>query len=183
MIVMIAGFIIFISAVLTLVIRVTFVRNKVPSIKTNVRIVMIIISILGIVLIFIESEHIEDFYRKITWETTDAIIVDSKIVGERAIHPQVEYSYQIDTVVYRGETDLDVPMFGGKRKKYDVAREIIKGFEAGNTIKIYYNPKNPEKSYYHIAPKWNVYGKLGLGITLLILGIFFSSFPQKQLAS
>jgi len=142
---------------------------------------MIILSILGCVLIISQSNNIIEHISRMSWNKTEALIIKSEITGERAIRPQIEYSYLIDSISYRGETDLDVPMFGGKRKKYDVASELIKGFHTGDTIMIFYNPNKPEASFYKSQIKWNIFAKLALGTLFLGIGIFFSSFYQKQL--
>jgi hypothetical protein len=174
---------ILIGIAILLIVRYTLFREKVPPINSNIRTLTIILSIIGAILTLTQSTQLQDNLQKKAWIVSDAIIIKSEIVGERAIRPQIEYVYQVDHLNYTGETDLDVPMFGGKRKKYDVARESIKNFQVGDTISIFYNPVNPEQSFYRWQIKWNVFGKLGFGFLLLLTGIFFSSFPRKRLVS
>ena len=173
---------ILIGIAISLIVRYTLFREKISPINNTIRTITILLSIIGAILTLTQTTQLQENLPKKTWIVSDAIIVKSEIVGERAIRPQIEYVYQVDSINYTGETDLDVPMFGGKRKKYDVARESIKDFQVGDTIRIFYNPVNPEQSFFKLQIKWNVFGKLGFGFLLLLTGIFFSSFPRKRLS-
>jgi len=174
---------ILIGIAISLIVRYTLFREKISPINNTIRTITILLSIIGAILTLTQTTQLQENLPKKTWIVSDAIIVKSEIVGERAIRPQIEYVYQVDSINYTGETDLDVPMFGGKRKKYDVARESIKDFQVGDTISIFYNPVNPEQSFLKWQIRWNVFGKLGFGFLLLLAGIFFSSFPRKRLVS
>lgn len=173
---------IIIGIFIPLTIRFTVFKKIITGINNIARISMIILSILGGILIIVQSKNINNSINLKNWNTTKAVILKCEIVGERSIRPQIEYIYMVDSISFRGESDLNVPMFGGKRKKYDVAHELIKEYNVGDTITISYNPNDPELSLYKRKISWDVFTKLSFGFILLILGIFFSSFPQKRLS-
>jgi len=127
--------------------------------------------VLGAWLVVLQAERMAAFSAVQGWPSVTGTVVSSKVVGERAIRPQVIYEYQVDSVTYRAESDLQVPMFGGKRKKYDVAHELVERLPAGTLVTVCYNPDSAAESA--IAPRitWDVYGKFGLGFILMIIGV------------
>jgi hypothetical protein len=100
------------------------------------------------------------------------IVTVSKVVGERAFHPHIEYEYSVSGQTYHDSTTLDLPSFGGRRSKYDAAEYIAGQYPVGKTVRVHYNPRNPVESHLRVFPSWAVYGKMSVGILLLGFGVF-----------
>ncbi|MFH1701620.1 MAG: DUF3592 domain-containing protein [Candidatus Zixiibacteriota bacterium] len=111
---------------------------------------------------------------KSSWPSVRGIIISSNIAGERAIHPDIVYEYEIQGVLYSGVSSLNTPPFGNKRKRYDIASKEIINFSVGDTINVLINPKDPSESYIKHQFTVDIYVKLALGATLLMLSGFFS---------
>jgi hypothetical protein len=69
---------------------------------------------------------------------------------------------------------MNFPGFGGRTNRIDAANKLVSQFAAGEKITVYYDPTDPSHSLLKSGPTWDIFGQLGLGITLLFLGVFFS---------
>ena len=131
----------------------------------------VIVSVIGAVLVALTIDPLIESRAVQAWPTVEGTIVVSEIVGERAIRPRIVYAYTLGDSTYRSESTLDAPMFGGKRKKYDVAEELVSQYPVGSPVTVFYNPDSITQSTLAPSVEWNVYGKLGLGILLFVLGL------------
>ncbi len=132
----------------------------------------LVIAAFGVVLAVIEIDSVIEWQRITAWPTVDGVVIESAVAGQRAIHPRVVYEYAVAGVTYVSESDLQAPMFGGKRKKYDVAKELVAEYPVGRAVTVHYDPDSAACSVLIAEVPWNVYGKLGLGITLCLLGTY-----------
>ncbi|MEZ5358819.1 MAG: DUF3592 domain-containing protein [Candidatus Zixiibacteriota bacterium] len=109
---------------------------------------------------------------KLSWPAVGAAITDVKIVGDRAFHPEVSYKYIINDSMYTGIAEIDVPGFGGKRKRMDVAEKEASDFGVGDTIYIRYAPSDPTTGYIpeHLTKPIL---QVGFGLSLVLTGAFF----------
>lgn len=127
---------------------------------------------IGVVLTLVgASELSDDLGRISTWSRTTARIVDSRVTGERAFHVEVVYRYQVDGVAYVDSAVIRQPSFGGKRKRYDVARHLVTDFVPGDDIQVLYNPVHHAQSSIEMHIFWAEYGKTGFGAILVALGV------------
>lgn len=133
-----------------------------------------IVFIIGILLIAVETKNLSVTLEEKSWNTTEGKIIKSQIIGNRAIKPMVIYEYYIEEVRYTDTSNLKVPMFGGKRKKYDVAFELISQYPKGGKVTVFYDPKEARRSTLKPGASWAVYSKLSLGLILFVVGL--SSF-------
>ncbi|NOG43900.1 MAG: DUF3592 domain-containing protein [Calditrichaeota bacterium] len=127
----------------------------------------------------------EDFkrYNEMTkWSTINGVILDGKVVGERAKRPELAYNYHVDGVTYTGYSDLATPSFGGKNYRDQSSRAVVSKYEKGDSIHVFYNPQNPEQSVLKILPKWSSYLQYGLGIIFLVLAftLLFSGLLERK---
>lgn len=111
--------------------------------------------------------------KKHQFSETKGVVLKKYIAGERAFHPEIIYQFKLDSVIYKDSTTMDPPMFGGKRKKYDVARTILEDFEIGDSVNVIYNPASPKESYLKLSVKWNQFVILFFGYLLISAGILF----------
>ena len=111
--------------------------------------------------------------QKRQWPATIAEVTDSKVLGNRAFYPQITYQFKINNNIYRKNTDLSTPGFGGKRSRYDTAEIIVSEYPQGKKVKVYYNPQDPHDSYLRIGPYWSDFVQFSFGLVLYGIGLFF----------
>lgn len=133
-------------------------------------ILFVALMMLGAVLAWEQIGPLKSVKAVGSWPSVPGTVVVSEVVGDRAIRPRVVYEYLVDSVVYRSESDLRAPMFGGKRKKYDAAEELIGDYPVGSEVTVRYNPDSAAQSTVTAFVTWDVYSKLGLAITLFAVG-------------
>lgn len=112
------------------------------------------------------------------WPAVTGTVVESRIVGERAIVPFVVYTYELDSNPYRGTSDLGTPAFGNKSKRLNEAETLLADYPVGTRVEVHYNPVDPNVSYIISAVPWNAYAQVGIwlflslssAITLVVFG-------------
>lgn len=139
-----------------------------------------LIILAGIFLMYESFINIKAAFHIRTWHKVEAEVISSSVQGDRAYSPLVIYKYTVDSKSYIDTTDLNVPMFGGKWKKYNVAETETHQYPIGKTFPIYCNPSNPHETYLHATPHWSEFGKTGFGATLIILGIVILGGMMKK---
>lgn len=95
--------------------------------------------------------------------------------------PKIIYSYTVNGTKYDSNSVIypAVSSYG-----YDKVRSIVGNLKDGDTIEIYYNPKNPKKSY--IITGKRDYSGLMIGIILVIIAVYLGyyrghlKFNKKQ---
>ncbi len=135
----------------------------------------VVITALGIWLVYSQMSLMEQYVSLRGWTSIPGVIIDSRVVGERAYRPEIVYQYAVDAISYRDSTNLDPPGFGGRNSKRDAAEGIASEYPIGKQVIIHYNPANPAESRLKITPPWSVYGKTGFGGFLFGTGLFLLS--------
>ena len=141
---------------------------------------MLILIITGAVMTVIDADEIAEGFHQRQWLHADGTIIESDISIERAIEPHITYQYSVDSISYTKTTNLFVPKFGNKRKQFDVARETTHEYHPGQQIIVYYNPVNPQQSTLKPGVPWDIYGKVGFGMCLFILGLTGLLLPSRK---
>ncbi len=138
--------------------------------------------IAGLFMIFNSTEAFDRFSEMKTWPVVTGVITDSKVVGERAKRPELDYRYTVNGKAYLGNSDLATPSFGGKNYRDQSSRAVISKFNKGDSVKVFYNPDNLEESVLKISPKWSSFMQYGLGIIFLSLafGLLFSGLLERK---
>ena len=156
-------------------------RNSIPKINTILFLVCVTALPTGLYLCYSDSMVLSSHIKRTKFPHTTGIVIKSDIVGsERAYHPEIIYQYTVGSVIYTDSSNLNSPMFGNKRKQYDVAKVTTEEYPVGKKLEVLYNPNDPSDSDLHIAPAWNVYGQIGFGMTLIILSLFGLLLPRKK---
>jgi hypothetical protein len=104
------------------------------------------------------------------WPVTEGKVVGSQVSGQRAFHPEIRYQYVVDGTSYAAVTDLEVPGFGTKSSRLNVAEKTVVEYPAGRIITVHYDPANPEVSRLRIAPSYTTFLLLTVGGFLLGAG-------------
>ncbi|TFH02997.1 MAG: DUF3592 domain-containing protein [Calditrichales bacterium] len=125
----------------------------------------------GLILIFTQENEIVSGFARQSWPTVNGRIVASEITGSRAFRPDIICLYQVKGKEYRLETDLNTPGFGHKRARKKTAEIITHEYQAGQSVRLFYNPVRPEEAYIRPGPFWSDYMKLASGVLLFILGL------------
>ena len=135
-------------------------------------IVSVIATLIGFTLVIWQDGEINNEIEKRNWKTIEGEIIESKIVGERALRTEVKYQYRTNDTTFYGISDYNIPGFGSKNYRRKTARIVKNENPIGTKIKVYYNPKNPEKSTLRYGPYWSNYMKIGFGSVMIFVGMF-----------
>lgn len=145
-------------------------------------VILLILTILaGAFLTVNSSASLKKSNARRNWNIAEGRVINSKIEVEGIYMPMVVYAYEVNGRAYVDTTNLQVPGFGNSAKQYQVAQELVNEYPVGKVIQVHYNPDKVTESVLITRPQWNVYGKLGLGVTLFGVGLFFLllPFPRK----
>jgi len=130
--------------------------------------VAVVLALVGAWLTIDGSFALIEGFQSRNWPIVPGVVVDSRVEGTRAFHPEVVYEYTVDGARYRDSTSLQQPSFGGRRRRKEVA-EVEKGlYSPGEEVAILYNPENPAVSYLGRHIHWSVYGRTGTGAVKVI---------------
>ncbi len=163
-------------AIIVLVLPLTFVayRLSIPSYMTGYKMLFShSLLLIGLLLILWSVNTLNYSRVEEKWPVTKGNIVSADIVGKRAPHPAVKYTYHVGDSLYSGLSDMDAPGFGTKAARLQTAQAIIRALKPGMQINVHYNPDNPQKSVLQAHPKWNVFMQYGLGILFMSLALAF----------
>jgi hypothetical protein len=160
-----------IAAVVTGALAALVSRRSTTPLSGLVRAVGVVLAIVGVLAILASGGDLQQAFDSRTWPSTTGTILGNKVVGERASHPNVVYRYTVDSDTFLDSTDLGQPSFGGKRKRREVAQKRSATYFLGDTLTVYYDPHDPTRSTLSTSPAWSDYGKAGLGVLLVALGV------------
>jgi len=147
-------------------------NNKLFSSPGWMLIVSVIATLIGFTLVIWQDHQINIELSKRTWASIEGEIIESKIVGERALRAEVKYLYKINDAMYYGNSDYNIPGFGSKNYRRKTARIVENENPVGTKINVYYNPTNPERSTLRYGPYWSNYMIIGFGSVLMLVGMF-----------
>jgi hypothetical protein len=114
-----------------------------------------------------------------TWPVAEGTITEARVVGERAIHPEIDYIYSVNGREYSGVSSLRTPGFGNKRSRLETAELLVDQYQVGMPISVHYDPARPNISTLKIGITYSSTLETALG-TILILGIFIVAIPLMR---
>ncbi len=135
-------------------------------------IISFLLLVIGFILAIMQEPGVQYYESLKSWKRVTATVVASRVVGDRAVLPEVAYQYEIDGKRYRNKTNLDIPGFGNQKRRDQTARIIISDYPAGKEIAIITNPADPSDSRIRTSPPWNLYGRMGFGVFIFGVGMF-----------
>jgi hypothetical protein len=127
---------------------------------------------LGVWLVVWSSDQIVCARLVKQWPTVVGTVVQSEIVGDRAIRPLVFYQYQVGDSSYSDSSSLGVPSFGNRRIRLDESEKITAEYRVGDTVTVHYDPSTPRHSTLYAREDWSSYVRLSVGTLLLVAGLF-----------
>lgn len=128
---------------------------------------------IGLMLILLNTARLQYALDQREWPATSGRILKSEIVHPQEASPLVEFEYTVNGVRYTVTTDLHFPAFGGRTSRLDAAMQVIAQYAPGQQVTVHYNPQNPAEAVLKAGPTWDIFGQIGLGLTLLLPGAFF----------
>ncbi len=161
-----------IISILVLALRFTVARSVRWAAGRPSMAAAVVSSALGLALTFFFGNPLLEDLEEKEWPVVEGIVTRSEITGERAISPTIEYSYAVNGTTYRTQTHVHAPMFGGKRKKLDVAETLVEKYPVGRKLNVHYNPGQPSRSTLTPGPTWDMYTKPAFGLVLFGAGLF-----------
>jgi len=169
---------IFLSVIISIIIisftLIFFLKKKDKSfVLPNWLLILSVFSLLvGLVLIIWQENEINNELVKRNWPNAEGKIIESEIIGERALRAEIKFKYLVHDSIYFGISDFNIPGFGSKNYRRKNARIIKNDNPVGSKIVVYFDPNNPEVSTLRYGPYWSNYMIIGFGSVLLFLGMF-----------
>ena len=139
--------------------------------------VLSLLVLFGVYLTVQSTSKLNELLARQNWSIAEGKIIKSEIIIRGVALPMVIYSFKANGRAYIDTTNLQVPGFGNKAKQYQVAQELVDKYSTGNSITVHYNPDDATESLIIIHPQWNVFGKIGLGVVLFGVALFFLLLP------
>ena len=106
--------------------------------------------------------------------------------GGRGYVPEVRYEYTVNGQEYEGYIyayNIKGTGFSPRYGKKRWAQEILKRYHIGDTVRVYYDPRDPGKSLLTKEIAWiEFYLYLGL-VPLIVLIIFYLNFSKDRIAT
>ena len=132
----------------------------------------ILATVLGLLLLTVDTLGLERAERTRHWPSVQGMIVSSELITRGEVYgPLIIYQFSVAGTTYVDSTDAGAPGFGNKNKRYNVAEYILAEYKPGSSVVVYYDPNHPEISTIVPGPRWRVFGQLGLGGTLYLIGL------------
>ena len=103
------------------------------------------------------------------WVRAEGTVLNSQVEGKRAIHPEIEYKYWVDSVEYEGKTNLNAPGFGTKANRRDQATKLVAKYIPGSNLVVYFDPADPGRSVLRPYPVWSAYTRVGTGFIIFVI--------------
>jgi len=131
----------------------------------------LLLLVAGVSLSLMTLTELESYREFTAWPTVAGTVEISEVIGERAFHPRIVYSYAVAGTRYTDTSFLDMPSFGGRRSRRDAAEKKAAEYPVAAEVTVHYNPAAPADSRLKINAPWSVYGKLGFAGFLVVLGL------------
>jgi hypothetical protein len=103
----------------------------------------LILLIVATVVVVFEAGVLERDFHKRSWPRTRAVVLSSKVIGERAFRPYLRIQYTIKEETYRRDLELTVPSFGGRINRLDVAEKTASQYSPGDSLRVFVDPADP----------------------------------------
>ncbi len=146
-------------------------RHRQKILKSGIAVTLMIG---GLIVVIIQSRRLSDDWARRDWPVTEGVVVASHVSGTRAFHPGIRYTYTVGDRSYEGVSDLDVPGFGTKSNRLNVAERSLVDFPAGKKITVHYDPEHPDDSRLRVAVPMATFLFLSIGGLCSAGGILWS---------
>jgi len=168
-----------------LIIKYLFLRGfDLDGSSKILRAIIVILLLGGIVLTVNSSLAVKEKLADRSWPIAKGVVLSAEIVGEKSSRPQIIYEYEAGGEIRLDTSDLGAPGFGSRWSRLEVAAATIDQYPPGSDLTVHYDPDNPGDSTIRLSLGWDNLGKLGLGMTLIIVNmVVMLSFRRKSITS
>jgi len=142
--------------------------------------IKLIILLAGGILVYLNIVKFNDYLERKSWPMVKGEIIDFRIVGIKTREPEISYRFQAKSTFFEGHTNLATPLFGSRRSQEQAARAISGNYHVGDSVMVYYNPKNPQQSALKIRPQWSTYLQFTFGIFIVSGMLALILIPLKS---
>lgn len=118
-----------------------------------------------------ETARLEWYLATARWPAVTGKVISASVIGKRAFVPKVTYTYQVGDSLYTATTDLEVPGFGTRSNRLDVAEKSIADYAPDALVTVHYDPNNPGISRLKASVPWNVYVRLSTAVFASLIGV------------
>ena len=150
-----------------------FTGRKLKLKKPEVwRVGMIVLVSLAMSVMYYAQKKLDEFQTYLAWLPTNAHVISAQVVGKRAFRPEIIYSYTVKDISVTDTTDMEVPGFGSKSNRFNVARNEVASVKEDSVFVVYYNPGNISEHRTHIHPPHTVFIMYSSGGCFFIAGTY-----------
>lgn len=133
---------------------------------------MIVVLLLATSIMFFAQKELDNYQAYRAWLPTPARVISAQVVGKRAFRPEIIYTYTVNGFSVTDTTDMEVPGFGSKSNRFNVARNEVASVREDSTFVVYYNPANVVEHLSHIRPPHTIYIMYSTGGCFFIAGTY-----------
>lgn len=144
---------------------------------------ILILSVLiaGLFVVNNSVNELNAFLERREWPVVAGRISSAEMKGLKTHEPVIKYMYQVEGVMYQGNSNLGTPLFGGSKSQRRVAQTILADFSAGDTIRVFFNPHDYAQSVLKVNPKWSVY--IQYSFSLIVSSLMLTIIINRLLKS
>ena len=150
--------------------KILYRKSGYPKTHRVVVIVGLFFLIVGLILVPLFSNQLASKLELKSWSSIDGIILSSKVIGDRAFRPDIDYRYIVNGDTLFGKSFFNQPGFGGRMNRLDSAEKTVQKYAPGTPVRVYYNPSNTAESTLSPGPTYTHFLRLGLVVCVLLSG-------------
>lgn len=169
--------------IVAMLLRVVFSIVRKITLRKRLIVLLLALFACSTTIGYFSAAHLSQLRAMRDWPTVTGTVIESRIVGEKAIVPYVVYSYDLNSNPHLGTSDLGTPAFGNKSKRLNEAETLIADYPVGTRVEVHYDPVDPRDSYIVSAVPWNAYAQAGIWLFLSFgsaVVLMFFGFKSKQ---
>lgn len=175
------------AAIFAVVYRLRHTAEKYVKMPRLLFLFGIALLILGTIFTIAASQQTRSAFMEKSWPAVQGYITSSVVVGQRAFRPDIEFQYVVDGDTLHGSSSLNQPGFGGRMNRLDAAEKEVHEYGAGKTVRVHYEPGNPQNCTLSPGPTYAMFLKLGnssllflIGLTIVLIKLFQPTFRNFQ---
>ncbi|MEK7774339.1 MAG: DUF3592 domain-containing protein [Candidatus Zixiibacteriota bacterium] len=140
----------------------------------------IVILLIGLWLSAESFGHLKEQSQIHEWPTADGTVTYSWVDNAQSNMPLIVYRFAVSGKEYLDTTSMGAPGFGGKRKRWEYARDLLSKYPESTKVSIHYNPADPKDSAIRTSVNFEVYTQLSFGICLVLGGILWMAMLMRR---
>lgn len=136
--------------------------------------------LVGIVFMASQISALQEYRRRQAWLPVPAVVESVQIAGHRAFHPEIALRYIVAGKTYTMTSSMNVPGFGSKRNRLDVAERITSSLAVGDTLTVFVDPDHPADAVVLRRLSYATYLILTTGFCFAVSGMVFMVLRRSQ---